>query len=243
MPGVRTTTNGSTTPCGAAARSADEQPGRVLVHLVDLLVAEQRREQPGHGEPVLQDVADPGRHPHVVLEDAELALLVADEVDAGHVDADAVGRRDPGDLAAELLAREDEAPGEHAVVEGAAGAVDVGEERLEDPDPLADAARDEVPLGGVDDPRDEVGGHRPFLARVVVGDTAVGEHAGQLVGAVPQLGRVHRLEDRDQRVVGRAGLAGGREHLVPGLGEPVTIENVRHNPQGREPLFHVHFGR
>ena len=36
--------------------------------------------------------------------------------------------------------------GQHAVVEGAAGAVDVGEERLKDPDPLADALRHEVPL-------------------------------------------------------------------------------------------------
>jgi len=210
---------------------------------VDLLIAEQRGEQPGHGEPVLQDVADPGGNPYVVLKDAELALLVADEVDARHVDADAIGRRDPGDLAAELPAGEHEAPGDHAVVEGAAGAVDVFEERLEHPDPLADAVGYEVPLGGVDDPGDEVGGHRPFLAGVVVGDAAVGEHARQLVGAVPQLGRVHRLEDGDQRVVGRTGLARGREHLVPGLSEPVTIENVRHNPQGREQLFHVYVGR
>ena len=44
-------------------------------------------------------------------------------------------------------------------------------------------------------------------------------------------------------VMGRAGLAGGREHLVPGLGEPVTIENVRHNPQGNQALFHVYFSR
>ena len=68
-----------------------EQPRRVLVDLVDLLVAEQRREQPGHGEPVLQDVADPGRDSYVVLKDAELALLVTDDVDARDVDADAVG--------------------------------------------------------------------------------------------------------------------------------------------------------
>jgi hypothetical protein len=210
---------------------------------VDLLVAEQRREQPGHGEPVLQDVAHPGRDAHVVLEDAELALLIADEVNARHMDTDTVGRRDPGDLAAELLAREHEAPRDHAVVEGAPGTVDVGQERLEDPDPLADAPRDEVPLGRVDDPRDEVGWHGPFLAREVVGDAAVGEGAGQLVRAVPQLGRVHRLQDGDQRVVGRTGLARGREHLVPGLGEPVTIENVRHNPQGNQSLFHAYFSR
>src|SRR6202034_1833435 len=106
------------------------------------------------GQPVLQDVADPGRDPHIVLEDPELALLVADEVDARHVDADAVGRREPGDLAAELLAGEDEAPREHAVVEGAARAVDVFEECLKHPDPLADAVGYEVPLRRLDDPRD-----------------------------------------------------------------------------------------
>ena len=37
-------------------------------------------------------------------------------------------------------------PGHHAVVEGAARAVDVGEERLEGPDPLPDAPGDQVPL-------------------------------------------------------------------------------------------------
>ena len=210
---------------------------------MDPLLGEQRGEGPGHGQPVLDDVADATRDAHVVLEDPELALLVTDEVDAGDVHPHAVGRVDPGDLAAELLAGEDQAPGDHAVVEGAARPVDVGQERLQGLDPLADPPGDEIPLGRVDDPRDEVGGHGPFLARVVVGDAAVGEHPGQLVRAVPQLARVHRLEHRDQRVVGRARLAGGREHLVPGLGEPVTIENVRHDPQRRHRLFHVYFSR
>src|SRR5260370_14997354 len=34
-----------------------------------------------------------------------------------------------------------------------------------------------------------------------------------------------------QRVVGRPGRAGCREHLVPGLGQPVAIENVRRSEE------------
>ncbi len=155
----------------------------------------------------------------------------------------AVRRVDAGDFAAELLRREHEPPWDHAVVERVAGTVHVGEERLERADPLPDAAGDQVPLDGVDDPRDQVEREGPFLALVVEGDPAVGEHPCQLVGTEPQLTRVHRLQHRDQRVVSRAGFTGGREHLVPGLGEPVTIENVRHNLQDRHLLFHVYFSR
>ena len=110
-------------------------------------------------------------------------------------------------------------------------------------------AADEATVGellrnhGADDPRDEVERERPLLPRVVVGNPSVGEHPGELIGAVPQLTRVHRLQDRDQRVVGRAGLAGGREHLVPGVRQPVTLEDVRHVDQPRYPLFHGYFRR
>lgn len=169
--------------------------------------------------------------------------LVPDEIDLGDVDPHSVRRGDPDDLAAELLAREDEPPRDHAVVERAAGPVDVRQERLERLDPLPDPVGYEIPLDGVDDPRYEVERERPFLPGVVVGDPAVGEHPGELVRAVPQLTGIHRLQDRHERVVGRAGLAGGGEHLVPGLGEPVTVENVRHALQRRHLLFHVHFAR
>ena len=63
-----------------------------------------------------------------------------------------LGGVDPGGLAAELLAGEQQAPGNHAVVEGAARAVDVGEERLKHLDPLADPFGYEIPFGRVDGP-------------------------------------------------------------------------------------------
>jgi hypothetical protein len=91
-----------------------------------------------------------------VLPDPEAAPLLPDEVDARDVAADAVGRREPGDLAAELAGRAEEAPWHDAVVERAAAAVDVGEERLKDPDALPYATGQQVRLRRVDDPRDSV---------------------------------------------------------------------------------------
>ena len=72
-PGVSTTTNGSATPARRGRAQRGEQLGRVLVDRVDPLLGEQRREGPGHRQPVLDDVADPGRDPDVVLQHPELA--------------------------------------------------------------------------------------------------------------------------------------------------------------------------
>src|ERR1700727_2487091 len=65
---------------GSSQSSSTRRKMPATGRLGDLLVAEQGGEQPGHPQPVLEHVADPGRDPHVVLEDPELALLVADQV-------------------------------------------------------------------------------------------------------------------------------------------------------------------
>ncbi len=78
-----------------------QQPRRVIIDRVDVLLGEQRREGPGHRQPVLHHVTDPGRDADVVLKHAELALLVPDQVDARDVHPDAVRRRQAGDLAVE----------------------------------------------------------------------------------------------------------------------------------------------
>jgi hypothetical protein len=59
-------------------------------------------------------------------------VLVADEVDAGDLDAHAVGRVDAGGLAVEVL-RGDEGRRQHAVAHAVLVAVGVVEERLERP--------------------------------------------------------------------------------------------------------------
>ena len=75
-----------------AAQRVDEV-GRVVGHHLDRLAPEQLGQHPRHGGPVGQHVAHARRAAQVVLEHAELAVLVADDVDARHVDAHAVGRR------------------------------------------------------------------------------------------------------------------------------------------------------
>ena len=47
-----------------------------------------------HHAPVRDDVADPRRHPHVVFEDPPATLLVADQVNAAHLNTHAVRRLD-----------------------------------------------------------------------------------------------------------------------------------------------------
>lgn len=87
-----------------------------------------------------------------------------------------------------------QAPGDDAVAEDLTRAVHVVEEGLQRADPPADAAGDEVPFGGVDDPGDQVEREGPLDPRVVEGDAAVGEHPGELGGPGAQLQRAERLE-------------------------------------------------
>ncbi len=198
-----------------------QQLGGVAVHRVHVLLGEQRREGPGHREPVLDHVADPGGDADVVLQHADPPGPVPDQVDAGHVAADPVRRVEPGHLTVETLGRADHPPGQHPVGERVPGPVHVGEEGLQREDPLLDAPRDQVPLDGVDHPGDEVQGEGPLLARVVVGDPAVGEHPGQLVRPETQLTRIQRLQRGEQPGVGCPRPSRPLEHLIPGLGQLV----------------------
>ena len=119
--------------------------------------------------------------------------------------------------------------GSTPVGDNLAAAVDIGEKCLQGQNALPDAPHDQVPFGGVDDPGDQVERERAFLALVVESHPAVGEDAGQLVRAEAQLAGVERLQRGKQRRVRGTWLAGTLKHLVPRVGEPVTVENVRHD--------------
>ena len=143
---------------GAERRSA--QQGRVVV------------DHPMGGEQVGKTRAmvrrfsityDTPRAAQVVLEHPEVALLIADHVDARDVDAHAVGRGDAHGLAvkvlAEVITRRGMTPSLRIPV-----AVDVVEVELEGLDPLGDARRNRGPLGARDDPWHQVQRERPLLA-------------------------------------------------------------------------------
>ena len=117
-----------------------QQPAGVLLDRPDELLAEGLGQALGHGAAVLQDVADAGGDADVVLEDPEGPGGVADDVDAGNVDADAAGRLEAVHLAVEVGAGGDELARDDAVGHHGHLVVDVVEERLEGPDALRDAA-------------------------------------------------------------------------------------------------------
>ena len=122
-----------------------EQLGRIVGNRAHAVRREQLGEHVRHRPPVLDDVRDARRRAHVVLEHAEPAFAVADEVDAGNVHAHPARRLDARDRAVEVLRRDDEAAGHDPVAQDLAGAVDVGEEPLEREHPLRDAPLDRSP--------------------------------------------------------------------------------------------------
>ena len=178
---------------------------------------EQIREDPCHRAPVLHHVGDTGRRAQVVLEHPEIALGVADQVDACDVDAHPVGRGNTHRLAVKVLAGGDEAAGDDAVAQDLLLAVDVVKVCLERLDPLGDAALESRPLRRGDDSRHEVEGKRPLLAGQRERDALVGEGAAQRVGAGFQVRGIGRGKLGEDALVRSAHVSLGVEHLVEGL--------------------------
>ena len=134
------------------------------------------------------------------------------------MNADPVRRLQPGYLAVEPLRGADHPPGQDTIGEGVTGPINVGQEGFQGKHPLPDTSHDQVPFHGVHHPGDEVQRERPFLAGVVVGDPAVGEHPGQLIRPEAQLGWIQWLQGREQPRIGSPRPARLLEHLIPGLG-------------------------
>ena len=193
-----------------------EEPFGVLVDRPDPMVGEDLRQHVGERSPVLQDVGDTRGVAQVVLEDAELARLVADEVDPRHVDADVVRRLDAPRLTVEVRRRRHEAARDQAVLEDLSCSVDVGEEGLERPEPLDDARLDLLPLGRGEHPGDEVHGQRPLALPERERDAVPVEVAIALAGPLGQAVRAEARQGLEHGGVGRPGGPVGKEHLVEG---------------------------
>lgn len=165
-----------------------QEPGRVAADRPDALVVESLGEGIRHRASVGGDVRDAAGDAHVVLEDADDARGVANQVDAGDMDADAVGRLDALDRSVEMPRRSDQPRRDDAVTDGQHRSVHIREERLERPDPLGDAGLDRLPFGRCDHAGHDVERERAFDATDVEGDALVGVSAGQCFGTRAQIG-------------------------------------------------------
>ena len=128
----------------------------VRVDRQDALLGEQVGEGPLGDRPVLQHVADAGRHPQVVLQDVHRAVGVAHQVAAGDVRPHPELGRRAAALRAEVDRLDEQVGGEHAVGDHLLVVVQVVDEVVDRPQPLLEAALDGPPLAGGDDPRDHV---------------------------------------------------------------------------------------
>ena len=87
-----------------------QEPLGVVRDRADAVAREQLGEDPRHRAAVLDDVGAPRRDADVVLEHPELPVAVADEIDAGDVDADVVRCLDAEAGALEVAGGDDDAP-------------------------------------------------------------------------------------------------------------------------------------
>jgi hypothetical protein len=227
--------------CGAAER-VDEARRVVRDHL-NGLAPEQFGQHPGHGGSIRQHVAHSRRAAQVVLQHAELPVLVADHIDARHVDADPVGGRVAVGGAHEARRAGDHVVRDESVAHDAGRPVDVGQEELEGPNALCHPCRDLGPLGPREDARHHVEGERALLAIEVERHALVHEGPGQPGTTGRDVLGAHLGQGGGDRRIGRSRRAVAVHHLVEGdLGQPtgrraVAVKEVSHGPQGARPVF------
>ncbi len=161
----------------------------------------------------------------------QVALGVADQVDAGDVDAHVARRTHAAKLREPALRREDQIRRHLAVGEDALVAVQVVEEELEGAHPLDEPALQGRPVGRRDHPRDQaeredllgaplVGVDRegdPLVEERALGQSLAHREAGAGVGS----------EGVEGLAEGRPGGSTRSEQLVPGPGEPGVVGEER----------------
>jgi hypothetical protein len=171
---------------------------------------------------VFQDVGDAGGTAHVVFEDVEGAVLIADEVGSGDVGPDATGRGKPFQLGAVGFGRFDEFGGDHLVLEDFAPpmavVVDVGEEMVEGEGALLQALLEVLPVFVFDDAGENVEGEYFFGAGFVAidgeGDAHLEEGGFGGLLAAEQFGVRHLGDAFGEGDSAGAGLARGLEELI-----------------------------
>ena len=190
------------------------------------MAREQLGEHVRHRGAVLDDVRDARRRPQVVLEHAEAP------VGAAHRSMPATCTRTPFAVVTPrhgtvvVARRHHEGSGHDAGAEDLAGPVDVGEEGLERPHPLAYAGLDRLPLGRAEDPRDEVERERPLLARERERDALVAKGVVARGAALLEVGVATRSGVPVERAVVLASAPRRREHLVERVAQVVVVQEI-----------------
>ena len=177
-PGVSTTKVGSAT-CGRRERAQRRQQRlAVLRDRADLVAIEQAGQHALGDLAVGEHVRHAARHPQVVLEHDEAAVLEAHEIGAGDRDVDVAVDVDAAHLAPVVPAAVDQVARHDAFGEDPALVVDVLEKQVDRRQPLRQAALERAPLGGGDDARQQVERKDPLGALLVAVD-GEGDALGQ----------------------------------------------------------------
>jgi hypothetical protein len=132
------------------------QPAPIIIHRHQGHAGEQVGEGAAHEMPVLDDIGDAGRGPGIVLQDAEFAMLVADDVDAADMDIGAEADRKALHLRTVVRIPEHEVGGNYSVANDMTFMIDVMEEAIDGSDALLHTRLELSPLGRRNDPRNAI---------------------------------------------------------------------------------------
>ena len=137
------------------------------------------------------DVGDPRWSAHVVLEDQEPPVAIADDVEAR--DARAAGEVVTGQHRLVVLGRVDDVRGHDARLDDPPLAVGVGDERVQGPDALHEPRLELAPLAGGDQPRDGIDEERA-VGLLAEGDAPLLGGPGHVAPEGVQIAAVERAQ-------------------------------------------------
>ena len=184
----------------------------------DLVAIEETRHHALGHLAVGEHVRHAARHAQVVFEDDEPAVFQADEIAPRHRHVDVAVHADAAHLTAIVLAAVEQLARHDALGEDAALVVDVLQEQVDGRQALRQAVDERLPLGGGDDPRQEIE-RKDTLGAFFVAVDGEGDALGEerLVGldlSQPELARRRHAELVEKGTVWLPGITGGVEHLV-----------------------------
>ena len=142
----------------------------VLGDRADLIAIEEPRHHALGDLAVGEHVGHAARHPQVVFEHDEAAVLEPHQVAAGDRHVDVAVDADAAHLAPEVPAAVEQVARHHAFGQNPPLVVDVLEEEVDRGQALRQAADERAPLGGGDDPGQEVERKNPLRALLVAVD-------------------------------------------------------------------------